>query len=124
MLEALVSSTEESASFWIPHGGKRMGLYRIHSPRTARSHVDEGERSPLNRGSGGHIVAFYLRHSTPMASDMEKEGVIATVGDRDPDVASDAAPVLGAPSRILGALVLAGIRLTKSPWVGLRVCMS
>jgi len=35
--------------------------------------------------------------------------VAVTLGDRDPDVASVAAPVLGPDGEFLGALVLAGI---------------
>jgi DNA-binding IclR family transcriptional regulator len=109
VLEALVSLTQESASFWIPHGGQRMCLYRVNSPRSARSHVDEGEHSPLDKGAGGHIVAYHLGKPTPRASEIEADAVVATVGDRDPDVASVAAAVLGPNREFLGALVLAGI---------------
>jgi len=108
-LEALVSLTQESASFWVPRGNERMCLYRVNSPRSARSHVDEGELSPIGKGSGGHIVAFYLGQPTPHARDIETGGVVATLGDRDPDVASVAAAVLGPNREFLGALVLAGI---------------
>lgn len=108
-LEALVSLTQESASFWVPRGNDRMCLYRVNSPRSARSHVDEGELSPIGKGSGGHIVAYYLGQPTAHARDIEGEGVVATLGDRDPDVASVAAAVLGPNRQFLGALVLAGI---------------
>lgn len=109
VLDALVSLTQESASFWIPHGEERMCLYRVNSPRSARSHVEEGEHSPLNKGAGGHLMAYHLGKPTARAAEIETEGVVATLGDRDPDVASVAAPVLGPHREFLGALVLAGI---------------
>ena len=109
VLEALVSLTQESASFWIPHGNQRMCLYRVNSPRSARSHVEEGEHSPIDKGAGGHIVAYHLGKPTPRASEIEADAAVATVGDRDPDVASVAAAVLGPNREFLGALVLAGI---------------
>ena len=117
VLEALVSLTQESASFWVPHGGERMCLYRVNSPRTARSHVEEGEHSPIGKGAGGHIVAYHLGRATPQAGEIEREGVTATLGDRDPDVASVAAAVLGPNREFLGALVLAGILNRFEPHV-------
>lgn len=109
VLEALVSLTQESASFWVPHGGERMCLYRVNSPRSARSHVEQGELSPLGKGAGGHVIAHHLGRPTALAAQIESEGVAVTLGDRDPDVASVAAPVHGPDGEFLGALVLAGI---------------
>jgi DNA-binding IclR family transcriptional regulator len=108
-LQALVSLTQESASFWVPRGPDRMCLFRINAPRSARSHVEEGELCPLGKGSPGHIVAHYLGQATRLSEEIDKEGVIATLGDRDPDVASVSAPVLGPNREFVGALTLAGI---------------
>lgn len=116
-LDALVALTQESASFWVARGGERMCLYRVNSPRTARSHVEEGEMSPLTKGAGGHIIAFYVGRPTAMAGQVESEGVVATLGDRDPDVASVSAPVFGPNQEFLGALVLAGILSRFEPRV-------
>jgi DNA-binding IclR family transcriptional regulator len=108
-MQALVSLTQESASFWIPRGDERMCLFRQNSPRSARSHVEEGESSPIGKGSGGHVVAYYLGLPTRFSEDIQAHGVVATLGDRDPDVASVSAPVLGPNREFVGALTLAGI---------------
>jgi DNA-binding IclR family transcriptional regulator len=108
-MQALVSLTQESASFWIPRGSERMCLFRQNSPRTARSHVEEGENSPIGKGSAGHIVAHYVGLPTRYSEEIVSEGVLATLGDRDPDVASVSAPVLGPNQEFVGALTLAGI---------------
>jgi len=108
-MQALVSLTQESASFWIQRGDERMCLFRQNSPRSARSHVEEGESSPIGRGSGGHIVAYHLGQPTRFSEEIRSEGVIATLGDRDPDVASVSAAVLGPNREFVGALTLAGI---------------
>ena len=108
-LEALVSITQESASFWVARSRERICLYRMNSPRSARSHVEEGETSPLDKGSAGHVVSFALGQHTPYASDIGAEYVVATLGERDPDVASISAPIYGPNNEFVGALTLAGI---------------
>jgi DNA-binding IclR family transcriptional regulator len=116
-LQALVSLTQESASFWVPRGGERMCLFRHNSPRTARSHVEEGESSPTGKSSTGHIVAYFLGLPTRFAGEIQTDGVVATLGERDPDVASVSAPVLGADGEFIGALTLAGILNRFEPHV-------
>ncbi|MBU6378687.1 MAG: IclR family transcriptional regulator [Gammaproteobacteria bacterium] len=116
-LEALVSLTQESASFWVARGRERICLYRVNSPRSARSHVDEGEASPLDKGSGGHVLSFAAGKPTPYASEIGTQYVVATSGERDPDVASVSAPVYGPNNEFLGALTLAGILSRFEPQV-------
>lgn len=108
-LQALVSLTQESASFWIARGGQRVCLFRVNSPRSARSHVEEGEMSPIDKGSGGHVVAFATGRATPFAAEIAADGAVATFGERDPDVASVSSPVYGPNDEFIGALTLAGI---------------
>lgn len=108
-LQALVALTQESASFWVPRGQDRICLFRVNSPRSARSHVEEGETSPVGKGAGGHVVAHFTGRGSPYVLQLETEGVVATVGERDPDVASVAAPVFGPDREFIGAVVLAGI---------------
>ncbi len=108
-LQALVSLTQESASFWIARGSERICLFRVNSPRSARSHVEEGEVSPVDRGSGGHVIAYGTGRPTPHAAEIAAEGVVATFGERDPDVASVSSPVFGPNDEFVGALTLAGI---------------
>jgi DNA-binding IclR family transcriptional regulator len=116
-LEALVALTQESASFWVPRGAERICLYRVNSPRSARSHVDEGESSPLDKGSGGHVISFATGRATPFASEIASECVVATFGERDPDVASVSSPIYGPNRELIGALTLAGILSRFEPQV-------
>lgn len=116
-LDALVSLTQESASFWIAKGRERICIYRLNSPRSARSHVEEGESSPLGKGSGGHVISFATGQQTPYASEIASQFVIATSGERDPDVASVSAPIYGANNEFIGALTLAGILSRFEPKV-------
>lgn len=108
-LQALVDATQESASFWVRQGPERICLYRVNAPRTARSHVDEGELSPLDRSSAGHVIAHHAGLPTTFGPTLERDGVVVTLGERDPDVASISAPVFGPGGQCLGALTLAGI---------------
>ena len=108
-LQAIVALTQESASFWIARGTERICLFRVNSPRSARSHVDEGEVSPIDRGSGGHMIAFHSGRPTVYSHEIQSDGAVATLGERDPDVGSVSAPVFGPNREFLGALTLAGI---------------
>lgn len=116
-LQALVSLTQESASFWILREKERVCLFRVNSPRSARSHVEEGETSPLNKGSGGHVISYGIGLPTPFAAEIAAEHVVATLGDRDPDVASVSAPVYGPNDELIGAITLAGILNRFEPQV-------
>jgi len=116
-LQALVSLTQESASFWILREKERVCLFRVNSPRSARSHVEEGETSPLNKGSGGHVISHGIGLPTAFAAEISADHVVATLGDRDPDVASVSAPVYGPNDEFIGAITLAGILSRFEPQV-------
>lgn len=116
-LQALVSLTQESASFWILREKERVCLFRVNSPRSARSHVEEGETSPLNKGSGGHVISHGIGLPTPFAAEISADHVVATLGDRDPDVASVSAPIYGPNDEFIGAITLAGILSRFEPQV-------
>ncbi len=116
-LQALVDETGESASFWVRQGSERVCLYRVNAPRSARSHVDEGELSPLDRGSAGHVIAHHAGLATALGATLVRDGVVVTLGERDPDVASVSAPVFGPGGQCLGALTVAGILNRFEPHV-------
>jgi DNA-binding IclR family transcriptional regulator len=116
-LQALVALTQESASFWIRREKERVCLFRVNSPRSARSHVEEGETSPLDKGSGGHVISHGFGLSTPFGAEIAADQVVATLGDRDPDVASVSAPVYGPNGEFTGAITLAGILSRFAPQV-------
>ncbi len=95
-LATLAAQTGESASFWLRQGEQRLCLYRAESPRAIRDDVRPGQLLPLI-GASGRVLRG-------------EGGVIASFGERDPEMAAIAAPVHGPGGALAGALSISGPR--------------
>lgn len=104
----LVEATGETASFYVREGDVRVCLYRENSPKAARHHLDEGVALPLESGASGHVLkAFTLR--SPDERDVRVQGYAVSLGDRDPDLAAIAVPIMDETGNLKGALAISGI---------------
>lgn len=117
VLHALVKETGETASFYVADGDERICRYRENSRRAIRHHIDEGVRLPITQGASGMVLRAFDPHRNPdSALDVvAREGFFYSVGERDPDLASVAAPVRQANGTLLGALTLSGLRTRFNP---------
>lgn len=109
-LHRLVEATGETASFYIRDGNQRICLYRVNSPRAVRHHLDEGQRLPLDRGAAGHVLAAYGEDAPASRKKVLTQGYYVSLGERDPEVAAAAVPVLDGQGRLRGALSVSAIR--------------
>lgn len=107
VLRRLVQETGEGASFFTREGTLRVCLFRVDSPRSIRDHVRTGDLLPLDKGAAGRVLASFDRQLTDPA-DFPAQPLIATVGEREPDIAAIAAPVFGPQGSLRGALALSG----------------
>lgn len=107
-LARLVERTGETATFFIREGDQRVCLYRHHSPRLIRHHVEEGGRLPLDRGAAGHVLSAFTGGVGERLDAVRAEGLSVSLGERDPEIAAVAAPVFGRGGRFLGALGVSG----------------
>jgi DNA-binding IclR family transcriptional regulator len=107
-LRELVARTQESASFYVQAGDQRLCAYRVHSPRSVRDHINEGELLPLNRGAGGVILMAFSGARGARYEAARREKFALTRGDRDPETAAIAAPVFGVGNKLEGALCVSG----------------
>jgi DNA-binding IclR family transcriptional regulator len=115
-LHELVKHTGESASFYVREGDIRACVARVEGPHSVRHHVRIGERLPLNKGAPGRVIlAFSGARGEPYESIRER-GFHISVGEREADVSSVAAPVFSVNWRLLGSLCISGpsSRLTKA----------
>lgn len=110
VLKRLSEATLESASFYVRDGDARICLMRHNSSQAIRHHLEEGARLPLNQGAAGHLILTYTEGGDPNAEAIKAEGFAVSLGERDPDTASIAVPVLGRGGDFLGALVVSGLR--------------
>lgn len=104
-LRALTQETGESASFYIRQGDQRLCLMRVDGWRQVRDYIPVGSLLPIDRGAAGRVLAHFTAAGV---SPLEPAIVLATIGERDPELAAVAAPVFGTRQRIIGALCVAG----------------
>lgn len=110
-LTELCARSRETASFYIRDADQRICLYRVEPPRSVRHTINEGERLPLDRGAAGRVL---LAFDPAGAGDhahraVRGAGYAVSIGERDPDVAAIAVPVLSAAGELLGALAVSGL---------------
>jgi DNA-binding IclR family transcriptional regulator len=115
-LHQLVKETGESASFYVREGDIRSCVARVEGPQSVRHNVRIGERLPLNKGAPGRVIlAFSGAPGEPYESIRER-GFHISLGEREAEVASVAAPIFGLNWRLLGSMCISGpsSRLPKS----------
>ncbi len=105
-LNALVERTRESAVYHVRQGDLRLVLYRVDSPQPIRDHVKVGDVMPLDRGAGGRVLMAYSGAEGSLYERIRRDGAIAVVGDRSPDIAGVAAPVFRAGGELAGVVTL------------------
>lgn len=123
----------------IPQG--RIYLDQIPSPKEIKMTVEQGRRFPLHAGSSGKCMLAFLPEShreqvlaTPLPSwtprthtdpdalraevqQIRLRGYATSFGERQPDAASVAAPVLGPSGDVLGAISVCGPHYRLTPEV-------
>jgi DNA-binding IclR family transcriptional regulator len=110
-LARLVEQTGETASFYVREDQVRVCLFRHNSPHSARHHLDEGTQLPMNAGASAHVLqAFGGKTATKGAAKTARDqGYSISLGERDPQVAAVAVPVLDTAEQMRGALSISGL---------------
>ena len=109
VLKYLSEATGESASLYVRDGDARICLIRHNSSQAIRHHLDEGTRLPLSNGAASHLIRAYTDEDYPNGGQIKAEGFAVSLGERDPDTASIAVPLLGASGLFFGALTVSGL---------------
>jgi len=114
-LHDLVKETGESASFYVREGAIRACVARVEGPQSLRHHVRIGERLPLDKGAPGRVILAFSGAAGAPYETIRERGFHMSMGEREPDVSSVAAPVFGLNWRLLGSMCISGpsSRLTK-----------
>lgn len=110
VLQELVDETTETAAFYIREGDRRICLYRHHSPRLIRHHVEEGAELPLDRGASGRVLIAFTEDKGELDDQVQVNGYCVSLGERDPEIAAVSASVFGPEGRFIGALGVTGAR--------------
>lgn len=100
-LEALRDATGESVQLYVRDADRRVCVAALESPHGLRTIVPLGASLPLDVGSGGRVLADGW-------SPSPGRGWAASVGEREPGVASVSAPVRDAEGAVVAAVSVSG----------------
>ena len=107
-LRELSQATQESASFYVREGDERACIARIEGPQSVRHHVRIGMRLPLDLGAPGRVILAFSGQAGQVYEDIRRRGYHISMGERDAQVSSVAAPVFGLDWRLLGSMCISG----------------
>jgi len=115
-LRELSRVTRESASFYVREGDVRACISRVEGPQAVRHHVRMGARLPLDLGAPGRIILAFSGEPGRAYEEIRRRGYLISMGEREPEVGSVAAPVFTLNWRLLGSICISGpvSRLTRS----------
>ena len=116
VLRELTLTTNESASFFVREGKIRTCLVRVEGPQAIRHHIRVGEALPLEKGSPGRVLLAFSGEPGEVYDEIRRKGYYISIGERDAEIASVAAPVFGNGWLLLGTLSVSGPagRLSRS----------
>ncbi|WP_246791382.1 IclR family transcriptional regulator domain-containing protein [Bradyrhizobium commune] len=66
---------------------------------------------PLDRGAAGHVLAAYGDQSGSNRKMVLAQGYYVSLGERDPEVAAAAVPLIDGQGKLRGALSVSAIRM-------------
>lgn len=108
-LKLLSDATNETASYYVREGNTRTCLFRSEPTRSIRHSIAEGVNMPLGRGATGKILMAYSMPLDPAYEDIRTAGYAVSLGERDPEVAAMAVPIITPDGRLLGAIGVSGL---------------
>lgn len=115
-LRELSRLTQESASFYVREGNVRACISRVEGPQSVRHHVRIGMRLPLDLGAPGRVILAFSGEQGAIYEEIRRKGYHLSLGEREAEVSSVAAPVFGLNWRLLGSMCISGptSRLSKA----------
>ncbi|HWG05765.1 MAG TPA: helix-turn-helix domain-containing protein [Beijerinckiaceae bacterium] len=115
-LQRLVTSTTQTASFYVLDGRQRICLFRENSLYSTRHLREEGSRQTADRGAAAQILKAFISESTkPRGAALRKAGWAISNGGREPNLITLAVPVRDARERVFGAIGVSGSTTLFTP---------
>lgn len=109
VLRRLAEDVGETSSFYVRDGDARLCLYRHNSRHSARHHLDEGSRQPIDRGAAGMVLSAFAGEAGRRFDAVRRRGWSISVGGRSAALAAVAVPLVDLDGTVLGALTVSGL---------------
>lgn len=101
--------SNETASYYIREGDSRVCLLRSEPARAIRHTLTVGARMPLTLGASGRVLLAFSGDPSPHSAAVRDAGFAISHGERDPEVAAVAVPILSGTGSMMGALAISGL---------------
>jgi DNA-binding IclR family transcriptional regulator len=110
VLRRLVDEWNESASFYVREGDRRICTFRVQGRRSVTDTVREGDTLDLRLGAAGRVLLAFGGERGTRYDQIRRELFAASFGERDPETAAYACPVFGQSRAVVGCISLSGPR--------------
>lgn len=110
VLRELVETTQESASFYVLDGDKRLCLHRIDSPSSLRVAVQPGSLLPIDNSATGQVFMHCMAQRLHAGDTADAASLLRASSNHTgvDHTASVSMPVFGVDHHFVGALTLSG----------------
>jgi DNA-binding IclR family transcriptional regulator len=114
-LKRVSDETGETASYYVREGESRICLFRSEPTRSIRHTVVEGVHMPVSLGASGKVLTLWSEECPDTDRHLRDTGYAVSLGERDPEVAAVAIPIIVGAFRPLGALSVSGLVTRFTP---------
>lgn len=109
LLAELSAALNETASFYVRSGERRLVVSRVEPARAVRVSIRVGEDFEVRRGASGKVLLAFTEADVPAPVLDVRERLWATShGERDAETGAASVPVFGAMGELKGALTVSG----------------
>lgn len=109
LLAELSAVLNETASFYVRSGERRLVVSRVEPARAVRVSIRVGEDFEVRRGASGKVLLAFTEVDAPPATEAVRQRLWATsYGERDSETGAASVPVFGAIGELKGALTVSG----------------
>ena len=99
----------QTAAFYIKNGDQRICLYRENATGELCHMMNEGAELPLDKGAAGVILSAFSGLEGEKMDSVRTKGWYVSRGERNPDLAALAVPVITENEELKGVLSVSGL---------------
>lgn len=108
ILNELVATTGETASYSVRQNEFRIYIYRVNSGYRLRDHIQPGDMVPLGVGATGKVLTAFSEGRDARFSAIRKQLFAVSSGEKELGMVGISCPVFSHEGRIVGAVSISG----------------
>jgi len=109
VLQHIRDTMRQSAAFYIKSSDSRVCLYRENAHREIFHQINEGAQIPIDKGAAGKVLLAFIGREGDIFDTIREQGWYVSKGERNPDLAAVAVPVISPTGELKGALSISGL---------------